>query len=137
MNTSQESAIILEIVAQRASTERIADLCADLTNNYQTEFATANTPYTFGWGAGGGMSGEVKISVGSAFFLAEYDAVNQEVVMLGTCGTTEWDDFTAADQVLSYNKSGFEFEVQVELHNGNTLKIVVTPQNNATIQAFS
>jgi hypothetical protein len=108
MNTYQESIIINEVVRERASNSQVEQACSSLTNNYYSQLAFANMPYTFDWGAGGGTSGQVKIAVGSAIFMVEYDAVNEAVVVFGECGTTVWEHFSVADDtVLHYANSGF------------------------------
>ena len=137
MNTYQESIIITDVIRERASNSQVEQACSSLTNNYYSQLAFANMPYTFDWGAGGSTSGQVKIAVGSAVFMLEYDSVNEAVVMFGECGTTVWEHFSVADDtVLQYANSGFSFEVQFELHDGIDLKIVVETGSNTTIAAF-
>ncbi len=137
MNTSQESIIINEVIRERASNNQVEQSCGSLTNNYYTQLAFANTPYTFDWGAGGGSSGQVKIAVGSAIFMVEYDTVGEEIVMFGECGTTVWEHFSVADNmVLQYENGGFTFDVQFEMHDGTDIKIVVETGSNTAIAAF-
>lgn len=137
MNTYQESVIISDIIVERASNNQVEQSCSSLTNNYYSQLAFANTPYSFDWGAGGGTSGQVKISVGSAVFMVEYDAVNEAVVVFGECGTTVWEHLSVADDiVLQYANGGLTFDVQFELHDGTDLKIVVETGSNTTIAAF-
>ncbi|MEQ1746442.1 MAG: hypothetical protein ABMA02_13515 [Saprospiraceae bacterium] len=137
MNTSRVNVIISEVVKERASNGVITQACSDLTNNYYSQLATANTTYTINWGTGGGTSGQVKVAVGGQTFLVEFDSVGEVVVMFGTCGTTDWDDFSVVDNtVLSYSDGSLSFDVEFELHNGNDLKIKVTPASSTVIEAF-
>jgi len=69
--------------------------------------------------------------------MVEYDTVNEKVVMFGECGSTDWDDFSVADDtVLQYANGGFTFDVQFELHDGTDIKIIVEVGSLASITAF-
>ncbi|MFN0016388.1 MAG: hypothetical protein ACKVU2_17745 [Saprospiraceae bacterium] len=137
MDTSLASFIIIDIIRERASSGEIAQACGDLTNNYYSQLATANTAYTINWGAGGGTSGQVKITVGGQTFMVEYDAGDEVVVVFGTCGSTDWDDFSVVgNTVLQYSDGTLSFDVEFELHNGNDLKIKATPASNTLIEVF-
>ncbi len=135
MNTNLESGIIVDIIVERASEMRIAQLCSGLSDSCYTQSAQANTPYTFSWGSGGVFS-EIKITVGAVEFLAEYDTVGQEVNVIGTCGTTDWDNFSENNQTLYYSDSVFEFEIQFQLFGGTSLEVSVIANSNTAIEAF-
>ncbi|MBK9337813.1 MAG: hypothetical protein IPM98_15180 [Lewinellaceae bacterium] len=135
MNTNLESIIILDIILDRASGTQIAQLCSGLSDSWYSQAAQANTPYTFNWGTGG-VFPEIKIVVGDAEFLAEYDTASQEVKIIGTCGSTDWDNFNINNQTLYYSDSVVAFEIQFHLLGGTTLEISVISNSNTTIEAF-
>lgn len=128
----QENLIVVEIIMLRASSGHIAQQCSGLTNNFYTQNALANTLYTFDWGAGT----EIKIAVGGTVFLLEYVGSVPEVRLIGTCGTTDWENFNISDQTLYYNDSVNAFEIQFVKHGLNNLAIKVLPNSNTTIDAY-
>jgi len=137
MNASKVSIIILDLIRERVSDSQVEQSCSNLTNNYYLRTAYANTPYTFDWGADGGSSGQIKIAVGSAIFMVEYDAMNERVVMFGECGTTVWGHFSVADDtLLQYANGMLTFDVQFELDDDTDIRIIVEAGNNTTIAAF-
>lgn len=127
----QESGIIVDIIKERTSSGRIAQLCNDLNNAFYTQNALANTLYTFAWG----ISTEIKIAVGDAVFLLEYDASAPEVRLIGTCGTTDWESFDISGQKLLYSNLGSSFEVQFAKNNLNILTINILSNSDTTIEA--
>lgn len=136
MEFSQESIIIIDVVVEQTSSERNAQLCSNLTNTYHSASVSANTPDTFGWGAGGGNSGEVKISVGGVEFLTTYDATNQLVAAIGTCGSASLNDFSVVnDNELHFSSDNFSFVVKFELIDNSSIQITVNPGNNTTVTA--
>jgi len=136
MKSSLEGIIILDIIVERASDERVSQLCSGLTNTYHSQSVGANTPDTFGWGSGGGTSGNVKIAAGAAEFLVEYDNGNQRVLAIGACGSTNLDHFSVSGgDTLQYSYGGFSFTVQCKLIDNSSIQITLTPGSSATVTA--
>lgn len=127
----QESGIIVEIIMERTSSERITQLCGDLDNAFYTQNALANTLYTFAWPS----SAEVKIAVGDVACLLEYDALAPEVWLIGSCDSADWENFNISDQTLYYSKNGLSFEIQFIKTGINNLTINILANSNATIEA--
>lgn len=136
MESSLESIIIIDVVVEQTDASRNAQLCSGLTNTYHSASVSGNTPDTFGWGAGGGMNGEVKITVGSVEFLVEYDSTGQVVKAIGTCGTASLNDFRVAEETtLQYATDNFSFSAEFALVDNSSIQITVTPASSTTVTA--
>ena len=132
-----ENIIIIDIIISETAEFRQNQLCNELSRAYFTTNAAANNLYTFGWGPEGGMSGALKISVGSAQFLINYNSSTQKAEAIGACGSTSLADFHVSGQLLTYNKNGFAFSVQFHLIDGASIEITVKPGSNTSIAASS
>ncbi|MCC6460004.1 MAG: hypothetical protein IT260_06020 [Saprospiraceae bacterium] len=132
-----DNIIIIDIIISQTTAFQQNQLCNDLSRAYFTTNAVANNLYTFGWGPDGGMSGALKISVGAAQFLINYNSSTQKAEVCGACGNTSLADFEASGQVLTYHKNGFAFTVQFHLIDGASIEITVRPGSNTSIAASS
>ena len=133
-----ENTIILDIVVNRSTDQRIAQLCADLSTGYFSTNATANNTYTFGWGQFGGTSGNVKLSVGSVGVLLAYNGLTQKIEAIGACDDGAFESLSVSnDTTLQYASNGFTFSVQFHLVDGASIEISVKPGSNTIIAAAS
>lgn len=131
-----DNVIILEVILNRATASRTQDLCSSLDNTYYNTNAGANQTYTFGWSALGGMSGAVKLGVGSADVLLEYNGSTQQVEAVGTCNGNDFQLLSVLnDTTLRYTNVGFSFDVQFHLVDGAAIEISVKPNSNTVITA--
>lgn len=131
-----DNVIILEVILNRASTSRIQELCSGLDNTYYSTNAAADHTYTFGWSALGGMSGAVKLGVGSTDVLLEYNGSTQQVEAIGTCNGNDLQLLSVLnDTTLRYTNGGFSFDVQFHLVDGAAIEISVKPNSNTVITA--
>ena len=131
-----DSVIILDVILDRASSQRIQDLCSGLNNTYYNANANADHTYTFGWGEFGGLGTEVKLSVGSADILLEYNSSTQQVEAIGTCNGNDFQLLSVLnDTTLRYTNGGFSFDVQFHLVDGAAIEISVKPNSNTLIKA--
>lgn len=134
----QDNIIILDVIKERSSDNHIAQMCNNLNNNYFTQSnAQDETPYTFGWGPNGGSSGTIKITVGAVSFLTIYDPEGVQVKVIGICGDPDLNEFSIANQVLTYQQGSFRFEAQFQLVDDTDIEITLEPGSNTSIQAFS
>lgn len=133
-----ESIIILDVIIERASSQRILQLCSGLTNTYYSTNATAHNTYTFGWGPFGGLSGDIKLTMGTVGVLVTYNGSTQQVEAIGTCGDGMFESLSILnDTTLQYSNGGFSFSVQFHLVDGAAIEISVKPTSNTTIAAAS
>ena len=132
-----DSIIILEIIIERASDQRIAQLCSGLANGYYSTNAAANNTYTFGWGSTGtGLSGNIKLNVGAVGVLLQYNGSTQKVVAIGTCGSGSFGALSVInDTTLQYSDGTITFTTQFHLIDGASIEISVKPTSNTSISA--
>lgn len=131
-----DSIIILDVIIERATDQRIGQLCNNLNNSYFSTHATANNTYTFGWGLLGGTSGNIKLSVGSVGVLLAYNGLTQQIEAIGTCVDGVFESLSVLDNTtLQYSNNGFAFSVQFHLVDGAAIEISVKPGNNTIIEA--
>ena len=131
-----DNVILMEIIIERASDQQIAQLCGSLSNGYYSANAAANNTYTFGWGMGTGLSGNVKLNVGAVGVLLAYNGSTQKVEAIGTCGNGTFQSLSVInDTTLQYADDTVTFTVQFHLVDGASIEISAKPTSNTSISA--
>ncbi|MCK6693533.1 MAG: hypothetical protein L6Q97_15735 [Thermoanaerobaculia bacterium] len=131
-----DNIIILDIIIERGASGHVQQSCNSLTNTYFSTNASANTEHTFSWGPFGGLSGEVKLTVGSAGVLVAYNGSTQQIEAFGTCADGVFEALSVdGGDTLHYSQGGFSFFVKFHLVDGAAIEITVIPENDTTIAA--
>lgn len=131
-----DNIIILDIVIERGTSSHVQESCSALTNTYFSTNAAANSEHTFGWGPQGGLSGEVKLLVGSVGVLVNYNGSTQQIEAFGTCADGVFESLNVeGGDTLQYSHNGFSFFVKFHLVDGAAIEITVIPESETTISA--
>lgn len=132
----QDSIIYMDIVLGIRDPQVVTALCVNINNTHQQLSASANADHVLDWGPGGGMSGEVKISVGSAEFLADYNIATGKVELIGVCGSTSANNFSVNDNTtLVYDTQDLSFTVRFELVDNARIDIIVRPSSACALKS--